>query len=269
MQFDSISMISWTHSQKICIQTDPHPCELTYFVCMCCAWNLQNLRPTLVQGYLVGGALGVVTVLVFANNVSVAVLSLVTLACIVIAVMGVYACADWKYAIGEVINLSMVGGVACEMVVPIAMFYARSPAVERTRKAHDALAGAWLGVVGGAFFSGVGGLFLLASPLWYFLTFGATFVACMGLGLVICLCVFVVVLGITGPERAEGKIFGRHGMKPQFVPSRAHSVGFAESFSAQGVPMNTMQIQQEFYSDANPLHDSTWTRSQATAESGV
>lgn len=142
---------------------------------------------------------------------------------ILLCVFGVYSILDWNVGIIELVNLSMVIGIAGQMSVPFALSYAVSSATDRDSRAQYALYDHFLPVYGGSFIAFLSACLMLASPLWYFWTFAVTFLCTVSFGILLGLLFFMALTGLLGPEHNAGRFISKfQGLTRQFSTVRVH-----------------------------------------------
>jgi hypothetical protein len=190
-------------------------------------WSWMEVQKKIMSSLLTCFIIGVVClgigVLVCTNNVILTLLTVTFVVSILLCVFGVYSILDWNVGIIELVNLSMVIGIAGQMSVPFALSYAVSSATDRDSRAQYALYDHFLPVYGGSFIAFLSACLMLASPLWYFWTFAVTFLCTVSFGILLGLLFFMALTGLLGPEHNAGRFISKfQGLTRQFSTVRVH-----------------------------------------------
>lgn len=106
----------------------------------------------------------------------------------------------------ESLNLVLVVGLAVDYVVHLAEGYARSEHNDRLGRVHDALEEVGISVLSGAITTLGSSFFLLLARILFFKQFGIFMFATIGLSLFYALGLFIVMLGLIGPQNDTGKL---------------------------------------------------------------
>lgn len=183
----------------------------------------KKIMSSLLTCFIIGVACLCLGVLICTNNAILTFLTLTFVVSVLLCVLGVYSILGWNIGIIELVNLSMVIGIAGQMSVPFALSYAVSSATDRDSRAQYALYDHFLPVYGGSFIAFLSACLMLASPLWYFWTFAVTFLCTVSFGILIGLLFFMALTGLLGPEENGGRLFSKfQGLTRQFSTVRVH-----------------------------------------------
>lgn len=185
----------------------------------------SNIIASVAIGVIIGCAIVGLSVLILTNNIILAFLATLAVVSGTVCVLGIFAAEEWNIGIVELLNTSIVVGMLSQMTIPFVLSYSMAPSEDRDERALFALQKNFLAIFGGGFISLLSAIFLLASPLWYFWTFAATYLMVLGLGIVLGLLFLVALCGLVGPEDGKGRVFGKFdNFTRQFSNSRVAPV---------------------------------------------
>jgi hypothetical protein len=120
----------------------------------------------------------------------------------------VYTALEWNLGLLEAVLMVVPIGVTVDLVTHFAVWYSnpRNHNDKRLEKTQWAFEQGIFGVFGGAGMMFGASLFLLGSPLEFVFGFGVTLCFTLGMGLMLGMFLFLIVLGIIGPEDDDCKI---------------------------------------------------------------
>lgn len=174
-------------------------------------WVWMHTQSVFVRSALTGALFGVclafVVLLCATMNIVVALLSTVTIACILGTVLALMVMLGWELGTIESVNLTILAGFSVDYVVHLAHSYMESKSLDRRERVRHALATMGISVLAGVSTSVGASVFLFLTTLQFFAKFGGFLCMTVAISWLYSNFFFMAALATIGPHGNE-KYFG-------------------------------------------------------------
>jgi hypothetical protein len=152
-------------------------------------------------------ALSLVVLTLATRNVIVSLFATLSIACIVICMVGFTVMMGWRLGVMETINLILVPGLAVDYTVHLADAYLSSRYDSRQERVADMLAEVGVSILSGAVSTMGSGLVMYGAPIAFFSKFATYILVTITLSITFSLGFFTCLLAVAGPQGDFGSFF--------------------------------------------------------------
>lgn len=177
-------------------------------------WAWLQMQKILIDEAIQGLILSIVLFGIFmtlsVNNYTIGILATLAVGSVPVALVGMFTACQWNMGLPQVVLLVMPVGMASDFISHYAIWYAcptPGKLFSRTDKARYAFQRGAFAVFGGGSLMFAASLFLLGSKLEFVFSFGVALSFTLGMASLVGMFLFLILLGIVGPEGKEGAIF--------------------------------------------------------------